>query len=92
MTEANSEPGRNLVGALLFLGECLAKLPAADLQPVGEGLSDGLRRVGRLKEQKAPGTLALVRLAREPDTRRGMAALLLLLNSMGAAATRDGDR
>jgi len=88
LTEMNSPAGRNVLGSLLFVGECLAKISPDDLQRVTVGFSDGVKRARSVLADEPPGTLALLRLANAPDTRRTLAAMLVLLNSVGAALGR----
>jgi len=91
LDEVNSEPGRNLLGALLFLGECLSKVPAEDLAPMANAFGEGLQRVRKANAQKPPGIFALLRLLREPETRRAIGAVLLMLNRLGATASHPKD-
>jgi len=85
MSEMNSPAGRNVLGAFLFIGECLTKISPDDLQRVTAGFADGVKRARSVLTEEPPGTLALLRLARAPETRRTLAAMLVLLNSLGAA-------
>lgn len=89
LTELNSPPGRDLAGTLFALGELLAKVPIADVQRVAEGATTGLERAKATLREKPPSTFALLRLMREPDTRRAIAAGLVLFNALGAALARE---
>ncbi|HVW22470.1 MAG TPA: hypothetical protein VHC86_14745 [Opitutaceae bacterium] len=85
LTEANTEPGRNLIGSLLFAGQILAKMPAGELATAAKGLERGLVRARQAARRPPPGSVALARLMMQEDTRRAIHALLLLLNSLGGA-------
>lgn len=83
LTELQSPPGSNALGTVLFLGEMLAKVPTDDLRRMADGLSAGLERSGRLMNEEPPSSLAVLRMLREPETRRCLAGLLVILKAVG---------
>ena len=86
--EINTPPGRDILGAALFLWTSLSKLPVDDLKGLASGLAEGVHRAAEAEKHKPPGTLSLLHLLQEQETRRALNALLLILNSIGAAAAR----
>lgn len=84
LTELQSEKGKNTLGSILLLLELLAKIPADDLKAMSTGLEKAAPKAKRMAEQKPPGTLKLLRLLRQPDTRRFLGTMLVLANGMGA--------
>jgi len=92
LEELKTTPGKNLLGSLLFVGECLTKMPVDDLQRVASGVSVGLKRADATLREEPPSTLGLFRLMREPDTRRAIAAMLVLLNAVGAELGRQEEK
>jgi uncharacterized protein YjgD (DUF1641 family) len=92
LSELKTPPGQNLLGSLLFLGECLTKLPVDDLQRVASGVGVGLKRADATLREEPPSTLGLFRMMREPDTRRAIAATLALLNAIGAELGRNEEK
>jgi len=93
LTEAQSPAGRHLLGSLALLGECLTRLPARKLSHVTEGLDRGLDRAAEVLREDPPSTFDLLRMARDPDTRRAMAAILEILGAVGhalSASASDG--
>lgn len=83
--EATTPQGKNLIGTLLFVGECLAKMPVDHLQRVGSGFAAGLQRAGEVMNREPPGTIALLRILDDPETRRSIAAMVALMNTVTGA-------
>lgn len=92
LSELKTPPGKNLLGSLLFLGECLTKMPVDDLQRVANGVSTGLKRADTTLHEEPPSTWGLFRMMREPDTRRAIAATLAMLNAIGAELGRNEEK
>lgn len=92
LAELKTPPGKNLLGSLLFLGECLTKLPVDDLPRVASGIGSGLKRADATLREEPPSTLGLFRMMREPDTRRAIAAMLAMLNAVGAELGRKEEK
>lgn len=90
LTQAETDPGKNLIGAVLFLGRTLASLPASDLAGIAQGLEAGFTAAERVVRDKPPTLFGLMQLAREPDTRRALAAVLTVANRVGGHIGKPG--
>ncbi|HVU25787.1 MAG TPA: hypothetical protein VHE13_16775 [Opitutus sp.] len=86
--EANSPGGRNAIGALLFFGECLTKLPHDAVTRMAEGLAQGAKQANDVLQSGPPGTIRLIRILDDPETRRSLAAAAVLLNAVAASLAR----
>lgn len=79
----NTQSGRRLVGSLALLGEVFSKLPAKKLESVATGIDAGIDDAAEALRKDPPSTLHVLRLARDPEVRRAMTALFLILKSVG---------
>ncbi len=89
LTEANSPAGRHFIGSIALLGECLARLPARKLSSLADGLETGVDRAAQTLHGDPPSTFHLLRLARDPDARRAIAAGLEILSAIGSQLSHE---
>jgi uncharacterized protein YjgD (DUF1641 family) len=92
LTEMKTPAGENIIGTLLFIAEILARIPAENLARLAQGFEIGFKRAERVAHQDPPGTWALIRQLREPDTRRTLAALIAVLSGVGETLAPKGSR
>ncbi|GAA5482880.1 DUF1641 domain-containing protein [Haloferula sargassicola] len=83
LDQLNSDSGRKLISAVLALGKVLTELPPDGLERLTHGVREGLGESRDSLEGDPPGTLALVRMLHEPETRRAIGGLLALLRGVG---------
>ena len=83
LEELNPPAGRRVLGSLALLGECLTKLPASKLEGLAQGLDRGVDQAAEALRRDPPSTLKVLRLARDPEVRRAMAAGLIILKAIG---------
>ncbi|MDQ8186803.1 DUF1641 domain-containing protein [Pelagicoccus sp. SDUM812002] len=83
--------GRRLIGSVALLAEVLSNVPAEKLEGVASGFGKGTERASEMLGKEPPGTLQVLKLARDPDVRRAMASILIILKSIGEGLG-EGDR
>lgn len=86
----DSEGGRNGLSNLFQLVKFLGELDADHVEVFLKGTEKGLAAGrARLQHGEAPSLLGLFTLLRDEDTRRGLAAVLTLLQSLGEHMKRN---
>ncbi|MDQ8184094.1 DUF1641 domain-containing protein [Pelagicoccus sp. SDUM812002] len=85
MEHLNAPPGRRLIGSIALLAEVLSKIPAEKLEGVADGIGNGTEQASEILGKDPPSTLQVLKLARDPDVRRTMASLLVILKTVGQA-------
>ena len=84
LDQLNSDSGRKLISAVLALGKVITELPPDGMERLTHGIRHGLDESRTSLEGDPPGTLALVRMLHEPETRRAIGGLLALLRGIGS--------
>lgn len=83
LDQLTNEPGRHAVVNLMILAKGLTHLDPDDLQAVQTGTEKGLRAARESMKEGPPGLLTLMRQLGHPDTRRGLNAMLVFLQTLG---------
>lgn len=89
LEQVNTPVGRNAISNLLILLEGLGDLDPDHLQAFWTGTRKGLETARHSLETEPPSLLGLLATLRDEDTRRGLNALLLLLQGIGRFVPRD---
>lgn len=80
---ANAPAGRNVIGNLSVAAAGLAELSTDHFKEMAIGLAKGLGQAHRSAKQRAPGRLRVLAMMQNADTRRGLYAMLVMLNTLG---------
>jgi uncharacterized protein YjgD (DUF1641 family) len=83
LEQSGSELGRNALGNLTLLAGTLGRLGTDSAERFSKALTEGLERVHSKMPAHPPGLLRLTSLLSGVDARRGLYAVVLLLQSLG---------
>lgn len=83
LEQLETEGGRNALGNLTIAMTTLTKLEPERVNGLVRALLEGLRAAGRSAHQHPPGLVGLAALLMREDTRRGLHAIVVLLQTIG---------
>lgn len=81
--QLNTPGGRNAISNVALLASALSNLDSDRLSKLVHGMDEDLGAAVRSMENEPPTLLKLVRLLNDTETRRGLYAMLVLLQSVG---------
>lgn len=81
--QLNTGGGHNFVGNVMILLKALTELDSDGHQALVSGVGEGLQAAHRSLQESPPGLLSLLRKLGDEDVRRGLNALLVLVQALG---------
>lgn len=84
LQEVDSAGGRRMTGNLSLMATTLTTLDPAALEPLVQGLVKGVNRTADDTNDEPPGVLRLLGRLQSTDVRRGLSALINVLQGVGA--------